>query len=363
MKHGNGTRILIVLAVCFLAGCAGMPEEEAPALLNPVGVWLDTEKVIRDDFFHLSVYDGSVVPYTEGLHFEKDGVFLEMLVMPGDRVKAGDIVAITDEKDIRKQYGDLADEIAFHEAIGVLDREILAIDYEIARMTLGQSYGTDDPANEAYRRAAAEDLELSLRQFDQKLALSIQSMRDRLDGLAEQLGRNTITAPFDGQIVYTAYLRPGWRVTAADPVVYITDNTRLSLQSAYVSVNDLTAANEITARIGDKTYEVIPDAVDMSEFLARTLAGAPNIITYTFKEPPAGLTPGMYAAVMVKTRLKKDVLLIPANAVYSDAGGRYVYLMIDGERVRKPVTTGLTNGSRTIVTEGLAEGDEVYIKE
>ena len=56
-------------------------------------------------------------------------------------------------------------------------------------------------------------------------------------------------------------------------------------------------------------------------------------------------------------------MTVPFNALYRDEKGRYVYKIVDGERVRCNVTVGITNDVEAEILEGLREGDVVYVKE
>ena len=58
-----------------------------------------------------------------------------------------------------------------------------------------------------------------------------------------------------------------------------------------------------------------------------------------------------------------DALLIPANALFRDSSGKYVYVYeADGEtRVRRSVETGVTTDWQVQITDGLEEGEIVYV--
>ena len=51
------------------------------------------------------------------------------------------------------------------------------------------------------------------------------------------------------------------------------------------------------------------------------------------------------------------------NAVHSGTGGKYVYLMEDGQRVIRNVTLGIVTDAKAEILEGLEEGDLVYVRE
>ena len=78
---------------------------------------------------------------------------------------------------------------------------------------------------------------------------------------------------------------------------------------------------------------------------------------------PEGTESGMYATVFVKSGLVEDALVVPANAIYTDESGRYVYLINGDTRTRQAVSTGRFTTTLVQITDGLKEGDLVYVKE
>jgi multidrug efflux pump subunit AcrA (membrane-fusion protein) len=71
---------------------------------------------------------------------------------------------------------------------------------------------------------------------------------------------------------------------------------------------------------------------------------------------------GMYALVYVISDYNENVLLLPTGAVKRDNNGIYfVYKMVDGLQVRQDIKRGLCTDALVQITEGLKEGDEVYV--
>ncbi len=73
---------------------------------------------------------------------------------------------------------------------------------------------------------------------------------------------------------------------------------------------------------------------------------------------------GMNASIVIETSTQKNVLTIPAAAVYEEGNRTFVYTSADsGEKeLKNPVdiTTGASDGTNIEVLEGLAEGDTIY---
>ena len=68
------------------------------------------------------------------------------------------------------------------------------------------------------------------------------------------------------------------------------------------------------------------------------------------------LVPGMSADVIVITDEKKDVLLVPSEALIREEEG---YVIKNGYAVRRKVTVGIGNWLQREVLNGLEEGDQL----
>lgn len=87
-----------------------------------------------------------------------------------------------------------------------------------------------------------------------------------------------------------------------------------------------------------------------------------GLVTYYTAEDLNGAMLGDFILVCMVKDYHEQVLSIPNTSVYKDSSGEYVYLMQDGIRVRRNVTTGYKNSVYTEIVEGLEEGDQVYVK-
>ena len=71
---------------------------------------------------------------------------------------------------------------------------------------------------------------------------------------------------------------------------------------------------------------------------------------------------GMTADVTFVTDSVSDVLYVSEQAIVYEDDKSYVYIRSGNDYEKKEITTGFSNGSVTEVTEGLSEGDTVYIQ-
>jgi macrolide-specific efflux system membrane fusion protein len=179
-----------------------------------------------------------------------------------------------------------------------------------------------------------------------------------------------LLAPLDGTII-VQNVEPGQTVTTADPVVVLSD--RLIVE-ALVDETDLASIS-----LGQKT-EIQLDAYPKEIFLGKvyhikyesTLVNNVNVYAVDVlpeKIPPA-FRSGMTANVTFIIKEKKDVLLVPSEAVAAwprkvqrPKGAEFaVYQKIfGGKLVPLAVRIGDSDGRMTEIIQGLSEGQEIQI--
>jgi multidrug efflux pump subunit AcrA (membrane-fusion protein) len=70
--------------------------------------------------------------------------------------------------------------------------------------------------------------------------------------------------------------------------------------------------------------------------------------------------PGMACTVKFTAYRKKDALLVPTTAVFSDDDGESHYVYLAGERGKHhAVKVGKSHDGKTEIVEGLREGEEI----
>ena len=73
------------------------------------------------------------------------------------------------------------------------------------------------------------------------------------------------------------------------------------------------------------------------------------------------LLPGSSATVAITTKQLTDVISVPTQAVSTVDGRTVVQKLVAGQQVQTPVKLGATVGAATVVTSGLAVGDQVVL--
>ena len=369
MKKKTLTALLAALLALSLPGCALRPDAQSvPALIEPVGVKVDTAVATRGTLYTTSAYEGSLVAAAEELSFEIDGKIGEVNVWPGKWVEEGELLFSLDQSELGKRIASLERQLDYVESNGAYDDAAAEIDIELLDMRLEKlvADGADGKAIDL-ARLDLEQARLDLRQAKELRALSADSMREELKLLRADYGRNELRAPFPGHVFYLETLVEGTSVQANKTVAYIANPDDLTLTiSTYLGENKLARATYY-ALIGGKKYEIEHVPMTLQEMTSILLSSRSLPTHFRVTGPAEDLgevSAGQYAAVCLETGRVEDALLIPMGALYYASGERYVYVQTeDGGRERRTVTMGLTNGLDAQITEGLAEGEIVYVKE
>lgn len=336
--------------------------EEVPELREPAGVKLSSAKAYIGDMEKITVYNGSVIPYVEALDFEVDGAIGEVHVVVGQQVKAGDVLLTLDQEAEEKRCETLTEEIAaleteitYIKALAQIDREILNLEMERLDAQLPR-----DARAVALKQLEIEEFELNARKEEELAQLEMRFLCEELDGLQDKISKAAVIAPFDGRVMFVKELHPGSRVSAYAPLIYMADDTRLMVESEYISETSLGRANDLYALVGGEHVALTPQPLDSAEILAKAVSGE-ELTTRFDIASDAAVSAGQYAAVCFVGSRVEDALLVPYNAVYINTGGRYVYVVEDGVRSRRDVKVGQNNGYQMQILEGLEEGENVYV--
>lgn len=358
----KGLKRLLTAALCaaWIGGCACA--EEIPQLLEPVGVQLAAAEAVVGDISKIMVYNGAVVPHVEELYFTVDGEVEDVHAVYGQRVRAGDVLITLNQEAqterieaLEEQIEALRSEDDYAEQLAQIDREILRLELE----TLQAQSGDDKEA--ALKQLDIEEFELKTRMEAELRSVEIARLEEEYEKLAAEIGSAELVAPFDGQVMYVSEITPGNRVSAYAPLVFLADETRMSIESEYVTDTVMISAVDFYALAADKKCEIEHLPMDKEEYLNRVLSGEELKSRFGIVNGAEGLTVGEYAAVCVEVSRAENVLIVPRNAVYMEAGVRYVYVVEDGVRTRREVKAGIINDWDAQIVEGLEEGERVYV--
>lgn len=355
---------LALAGILLLPGCQGTAEQQAPELLEPVGVQMDTAAVTRGEIYNIQYLDGEIKPAVEALYFKTEGTLEKKNVNVGDLVTKGQILAQLDESALLEQIDALQKQLDYQKNDAQFSVQQQQLDIDIAKLELEQMREQGASAAQIQvKELDIDKLETALSHSRELQAMEQKRLSDQLAELQAKAGDNQLVAPYDGRVVYIGGLSEGAAVQGYTPVLYLVNESELVISAEYISEADLRDATRIYASVGDQIYDVAYEPYDQEEYVSRVLYGEDMDTRFSIDAAGAALESGQYVCIYIQSGYKEDVLTVPVNALYRDETGQYVYRMEDGKRVRCEVEVGMTSDVKAEILEGLQEGDEVYVKE
>jgi membrane fusion protein (multidrug efflux system) len=268
---------------------------------------------------------------TVGVNAQLGGALLAVHVEEGDGVRAGQVLAEVDSRELRAQLRsaeaslDLAKSTAERSELLFKDRVVTAAEYE------------RDKAGLAAAQAS-------------------------LDAVRTRLGYAAVRAPTTG-VVTEKRVEAGDVVQTQSRLFTIAD---LSMLVVRVQVSEL----DIMGLSEGQRADVTVDALGASRFEGRIRRIFPAADSLTRMVPveialsgPAvrRLRPGYLARVTVRLGERPGVLLTPVSSVVGSRDARAVFVFKDGKVERRLVRTGQASGDVVEILEGLVEGDSVVV--
>jgi macrolide-specific efflux system membrane fusion protein len=174
-----------------------------------------------------------------------------------------------------------------------------------------------------------------------------------------------LVASLEG-VVIARNIEPGQTVTQQDAVLVISDRLIVKAQVDETDVGQVKLGQGADISLDAFPNETIPARVDHIAYEAKTVN---NVTVYEVdvlpKKAPDFFRSGMTANVNFLVAEKKDVLLVPAEAVRKRDEGPVVMVPAPGQKrpERRSVETGLTDGKNIEISSGLSEGDAVLVPE
>ena len=183
----------------------------------------------------------------------------------------------------------------------------------------------------------------------------------------EELYRATpVLAPISGTVI-SRNVEPGQTFTNNDAVFVMSDRLTIKAQ-----VDETDIAQIRLRQPAQLVLDAYPDQpfaghVDQVAYDAKTVN---NVTTYEVdllpEKTPAFMRSGMTANVSFVMDSRRNVLLVPSEAVKLSNGSSYVLVAPAKSReapIEKSIKTGLSDGKRTEVLEGVSEGEKLLARQ
>ena len=324
---------LLLISPVWLAGCgvgeASVADDAAVQAATPIPV--EVAQPYRADIYATYEITASVLSDADAPVVARvGGEVVELLVEEGDRVVAGQVLAR-------------------------LDGERLRLEMLQAKANLEQA------RQELARNADLHDRGLiSASMFD-----NLQYDLEALEAIYELHKLNyrysTIRAPISG-VVASREIKPGQTLAVNDVAFRITDTSELIayLQIPQSELPKFSAGHSAEIKVASLPGESMPATI------AR-ISPTIDVRNGTFRataiigNAAGNLAPGMFGHFTIAYEQHADALVIPSAALIDEDGEVAVYVVNDGEVLRRNIEIGIRSNDRIEILGGLSEDDVVVV--
>lgn len=354
---------LLVLSFLLLSACSLLPQEEsirvAPIIPEHEAVSYTTATVERIDMELKGTVRCSYTSVNlESLSFgTSDVAFNRYYVQLGDRVKAGQLLAELDMRDI-------------NEALTQLRLDLSLIDLQVKALEEDRALALERKKI-LMEGSSAEDLKAALAEVNQQFDQRKQSFSDeiyfinlQIQEWEDQIPARQIRAGIDGVIRFlydfskdsTGSKLKGSAIRIADPDnAYFKASTNLW---PYITPGQ-------TFLLHDDIYTYSIVAVSETELGLAPIdrvEGRSADVFFLPQESIVSMEVEDIGNITVSLGSRQNVLAVPSKAI-SHVGEQTVVYYLDGEGMRayKPVETGFVANGMTEILSGLEEGETIIV--
>jgi RND family efflux transporter MFP subunit len=286
------------------------------------------------------------------------GTLQQVAVDIGDRVSAGQLVAVQDRRELDAQTD------AAEAAVAVARAGLEQSDAALANAKLEFDRSTNLFQKGALAKQRLDASETALRSATAARSLSAATLQQVEASLrrAKEVRRDaTLTAPTSGVVVERNFDQ-GALVGPGDSkgIVVVADIGEMKLEAG---VSELEAGRLLVGMPAVVSVQARPG----QSWLGRVVAVAPEVdgrnrhfrIEVRVRNPKGELLSGMYATARIETGRIAGATLIPRDAVATRNGTRVAYRVANGVVSAVPVHEGLGDDTHVAILSGLGAGDQI----
>lgn len=384
-KRRRQTAFLLVVIVLFCTSC-GNSRRQIPKLLEPEEVMSACRPVERGNVGDIQFLLATVVPMEYCSCFPSQITVDRIYVSVGDKVKKGDVLATADMSAANSQLLDLKRQLSQEQEIYALNCKVAELTEEDLKKRIKKAAQRE---NDAAKKANEEPGEETEEETEEETDEPEESEKD----LRTQLAEHQENARYDAQLhdyrmqKLNAAIKEQQAVVKDGTLKAGHDGIVSNIKDLGVSHTALAGENIVVCYSDKKTYLEVHDVtvdtykyqdyqkkyimVDGKEvkaqeisystqemILAKISSRYPNLRFVCPQE--AGLKPGDSCPIYFVKESAENVLLAGNDSLHEDGSTAYVYVKDGDTKVRREVTTGLSDQYYTEIKEGLSEGEMVY---
>lgn len=283
----------------------------------------------------------------------------EVRVEIGDRVQAGDTIAVLVNDMLKWQYelqkaevNQYAAAVKTQKATTKLRRQELERIQRLIKSAAFSQARLDDKRQEvAVANSQAAEAEARLA-----------SAKANLNLTKTNLSYSIITAPYPG-VVSKRHIEVGAYVSTGEPVVTLVNDTLLEIEADVPTgrTPGLLAGLQVRAvldngtRITARVRAVVPE--ENPQTRTRTVRFVPEL-----PKALTGIASNQSVSLQLPAGRNGSVVTVHKDAILTRKGNTLVYVAQDGKAMIRPVKLGQAVGTRFIIKAGLVPGDLVVVR-
>jgi len=345
-----------ILAVALLPGCGKKAEGPPPPKIQQVMFTNPVEETISE---YEEFTGRTAAVKTVEIRARVSGYLDKVLFADGAEVKAGDVLFQIDPRWFQASADQATANVSQYES------RIERLNRQVARAT---------PLIENRVKSQEEFDQYTFDHAEAKATLKGMQAAKELADL--NLSYTRVTAPIDGRIS-RRMVDPGNLVQADETV--LTTIVSIDPIYAYFDIDERTVLRlrrlVREGRIKSHRETEITVQVALADEDAFNLSGVVDFVdnqidptTGTLRlraviaNPQRLLSPGLFVRIRFPVGDPHPALLIPEEALATDQGQRFVYVIGDENRVSyRRVQVGMLFGGRRVITDGLSANDRVAV--
>jgi RND family efflux transporter MFP subunit len=327
LKSQTATSLLLALAATF-AGCGHKPERVEPPVLPTASV----RAQVIESKKHIATEEvvGTVrAKLRSVIEAKASGKIEQLLVVPGQVVKAGEVLAVIDAREVLARYD---------QAVALRQQA----EAELKRRT------------SLFEQRILSQAELDNAQAQARVAIAGATEAETL------LGYTKVTAPFDG-VITRKHADVGDLATPGKPLLDMEDSRTLRFEADVPEavVGKLTLGDKLPVRISALEKE-LEGAV--SEIAPAADPGSRTFLVKLDLPPQSGLRAGQFGRVGMPVG-ETAALRVPTSAVVRRGQMELIFVVVDGKAQLRIVRTGRRIGSEVELVSGVEAGEKIIAED